>query len=148
MVAATLPAVAVLAGCAADDIPSPAMDSGRFLQYADEPVKDIRYRNFIEWHPLNREWMLLRFENDRYYVLEVDDPCVADLREVQTLRLVESMTDRLNRLDHVRVDGRDCRIREMRPIDYAAFTQDPAAPGDLPGQGELSGDSFEESGGT
>lgn len=147
MAMAIAAAVALLAGCASG-IPSPAMDSQRFLQYAGEPVSDIRYSNFIEWHPLNRDWMLLRFERGRYFVLEVSDQCVGDLREVQTLRLIEGMRDRLNRMDRVRVDGRDCRIREMRPIDYEAFTRSPEAPAGLPGQEELSGDSFEESGGT
>ncbi|MDT8408689.1 MAG: DUF6491 family protein [Wenzhouxiangellaceae bacterium] len=110
--------VVVLPACAG--LPDPS-DRNDWRSYAAKPVSDIRFSSLLEWRPLDRDSLLLRFDRNRYFVIQLQEPCISDVREANSMRLVQSMPNRLNRFDRVVIGGRNCRIEGMRPFDFEAF---------------------------
>jgi len=95
--------------------------SSGFMEFAADPVENIRFSSLIQWKTLARDWLLLRFNQNRYFIVKVAEPCLGDVREAGDLRLVPAISNRLNRFDRVVLDGRVCRIDEMRPFDHQAW---------------------------
>mgnify|MGYP006281786799 CR=1 FL=1 len=84
---------------------------------AGDPVDRMTYSALIEWYPLDRDWLMLRFNGGRNLALRVREPCVAQVREASRLQLITSIPNTLNRsADRVQLDGWTCFIDEMRPV--------------------------------
>ena len=112
-----------IGGCASykpeDILPS----DESLLQFTDEPVRDIQFSRLIEWYGYNRDHLVLRFNHQKWYALSVLEPCIADVRQARKFRLDTVVSTRLGVLDRVVVDGRTCRINEIRPLDHNAFRE-------------------------
>lgn len=114
-------ALAFLSGCAAiprGDPPS----YGDWQAESAAPVDRIRFANLIDWQPLNRDWLLLRFNGGRSFAIRPRDPCMADVREARALELVSALPNLLHRSDQVRVDGKACLIEEIRSVSPQVHT--------------------------
>lgn len=90
--------------------------------FAAEPVDEVRFASLIEWRPIDRDHLMLRFDRNRYVLVEPMNPCFADLREAEGLRLVQSVPNRLNISDRLLIDGRECRITSMRPFYFVEWS--------------------------
>lgn len=108
-------AVLLLAGCAAAPRSEPP-SYGKWRADAGEPVDRIRFSNLIDWQPLDRDWILLRFNGGQSFALRPRDPCLADVREAKSLELLSAMTNLLHRSDRVRLDHNVCLIEEIRAL--------------------------------
>lgn len=105
----------LLSGCAVaprNDPPS----YGDWREALAEPVDRVRFSNLIDWQPLDRDWVLLRFNGGRAFAVRPRDPCLADVREARTLELVSAMPNLLHRSDQVRLDDQLCMIEEIRTL--------------------------------
>ena len=113
--------LALLAGCAA---PAPVSGPGAPdpIRFAEDAVDDVRFVRLIEWRPVGRDHVVLRFDRNRYFLIEPMNPCFADLREADGLRLVQSVPNRLNINDRLLIDGRECRIVSMRPFYFVEWS--------------------------
>jgi len=114
--------MALLAGCAT---PAPTSGPGAPapMAFADDPVDDVRFAHLIEWRPVDRDHLMLRFDRNRYVLVEPMNPCFANLREANGLRLVQSVPNRLHIRDRLLIDGRECRIVSIRPFDFGAWSK-------------------------
>lgn len=110
-----------LAGCATTDPVEPAPSDASLLKFTGEPVSEIRFWELMEWHPYNREYVLLEFNQNQWYAVNVLQPCYSDVRTVNRLGLNTFVDQRLRDADRLYLDDRDCRINEIRPLDFAAF---------------------------
>lgn len=114
--------VFLLTGCAgvastgADDDPT-------FRAFTGEPVDGVRYAHVVEWHPLGRNSLRVRFDRNRHYVVELREPCVGHPRETDVLELDPPSAGRLSPNDRVLLDGRPCLIDAILPLDHAAWTR-------------------------
>ena len=113
--------LALLAGCAT---PAPTTGSGAPspVSFAEDPVDDVRFARMIEWRPVDRDHVMLRFDRNRYVLIEPMNPCLADLREAEGLRLVQSVPNRLTVSDRLLIDGRECRIVSIRPFYFVEWS--------------------------
>lgn len=103
------------AGCSAAPRTDPP-SFGDWRAESGEPVDRIRFSNLIDWQPLDRDWLLLRFNGGKSFAIRPRDPCLGDVREARTLELVSAMPNLLHRSDRVRLDGNVCLIEEMRSV--------------------------------
>ncbi|MGB0513346.1 MAG: DUF6491 family protein [Wenzhouxiangellaceae bacterium] len=113
-------ALAMLVGCAT---PAPMSGPGAPApdSFAGEPVDDVRFARLIEWRPVDRDHLMLRFDRNRYVLVEPMDPCFANLREAEGMRLVQSVSNRLHISDRLLIDGRECRIVSIRPFYFVEW---------------------------
>lgn len=112
-------ALAFLSGCAAiprSDPPS----YGDWQAESAAPVDRIRFSNLIDWQPLDRDWLLLRFNGGSSFAIRPRDPCMGDVREARTLELLAAMPNLLHRSDRLRLDGHVCLIEEIRSVPSQA----------------------------
>jgi len=103
------------AGCSAAPRTDPP-SFGDWQAESGEPVDRIRFSNLIDWQPLDRDWLLLRFNGGKSFAIRPRDPCLSDVREARTLELVSAMQNLLHRSDRVRLDGNVCLIEAMRSV--------------------------------
>ena len=108
-------AVALLFGCSATPRSEPP-SFGQWRAESGEPVDRVRFSNLLDWQPLDRDWILLRFNGGKSFALRPRDPCMADVRQARTLELVSSMPNLLHRSDRVRLDENVCLIEEIRTV--------------------------------
>ncbi len=109
--------------CACATRPPEVVSGEIFYQHAGEPVSQIRYASLIAWQPAGDSAVLMRFDRQRYYLIELGEPCPFNLRFAVRLGVDTSMPGRINRFDMVTVEGDRCRIIEMRPVDYEALQE-------------------------
>ena len=102
-------------GCAATPRSDPP-SFGDWQPESGEPVDRISFSNLIDWQPLDRDWLLLRFNGGRSFAILPRDPCMADVREARTVELVSAMPNLLHRSDRVRLDDNVCLIEEIRSV--------------------------------
>ncbi|MFU8877258.1 MAG: DUF6491 family protein [Wenzhouxiangellaceae bacterium] len=119
----SLAACALLAGCAARGPSTVPEDTPDLFELAGDPVDHVRFTKFLEWWPVNRDWLLLRFSNQQYVLVQPMDPCFSNLREAHSMTLSQASPNRLDKFDRLRLDGRQCRIVEMRPVDIDSHRQ-------------------------
>ena len=113
----------LITGCASFEPESISPSDESLLQYTEQPVRDIQFSRLVEWYGYNRDHLVLRFNHQKWYALSVLEPCVADVRSARNFRLDTVVSTRLGVLDRVIVDGRTCRINEIRPLDHNAFRE-------------------------
>lgn len=108
----------VLAACVSAEQLREGVDERRdWAERAGDPIDRISYSALIEWYPLDRDWLMLRFNGGRLLAIRVREPCVAQVREASRLQLLTSIPNTLNRVaDRVQLDGWTCFIDEMRPV--------------------------------
>lgn len=111
-------AVLLLSACATTSSPEPRPV---FLAHVGEPVRSFDYSQLVEWRVLERDWVLLHVNRNRYFAVELAQPCVADAREAVGMRLVPGSPNRLTTADRIVLRGRDCRIASIAPFDFAAW---------------------------
>jgi hypothetical protein len=118
---AALAAAVLASACGApvqpDDEPKP------WLDYAAEPVDSVRYANLVDWQPLGRNSVMIRFEGRRFFLVEIRQPCIGHVREANRLGLDTAFARTLRVNDTVRLDSYACMVGEIRPLDWRAFTQ-------------------------
>lgn len=90
-----------------------------YNKYAGEPVDQIRSFRLIGWQPAGDLSILLEARLNQWYWLDVDGPCM-DLPFAQAIGFKTTMNTLQARFDSLIVEGRPCRIRTIRPIDYKA----------------------------
>lgn len=120
----------LVAGCAATPRSDPP-SFGDWQPESGEPVDRISFSNLIDWQPLNRDWLLLRFNGGRSFAIRPRDPCIGDVREARTVELVSTMPNLLHRSDRVRLDDYVCLIEEIRSVS--------SPPDEGPLRGSVSG---------
>lgn len=108
-----------LAGCATS-APPDQISGELFYRHASDPVRQIRFANLVDWRPVGSEAVLVRFEAHRYYLFEVTGACHIDLRHSHRLSLRNQTPNQINTFDSIVLDGQQCRIKEIRPVDYEA----------------------------
>lgn len=81
-----------------------------------ESVDRVNFSNLIDWQPLDRDWLLLRFNGGQSVALRPRDPCMGDVREARTMELLSAMSNLLHRSDQVRLDQHVCLIEEIRTV--------------------------------
>lgn len=111
----------LLSGCTANPRSDPP-SYGDWRATSAEPVDRIRFSNLIDWQPLDRDWISLRFNGGRAFAVRPRDPCLADVREARTLELVSAMPNLLHRSDQVRLDDKLCMIEEIRTLSSTSGT--------------------------
>jgi len=125
---AFLALAALVAGCATNPAERDARQLALYRDHAGAPVESFPYFGRVSsWTPLGPESLAVWTSPSRAWLLEVDGAC-SDLVFAQGVQLSAS-TGRVNaRFDHVTpigtgVNSIPCRIREIRPVDVAAFRE-------------------------
>jgi len=105
----------VVSGCSATPRTDPP-SYGKWRAESGAPVGRFRFSNLIDWQPLDRDWLLLRFNGGKSFAIRPRDPCIGDVREARTLELRSAMPNLLHRSDRVRLDDNVCLIEEIRSV--------------------------------
>ena len=110
-------------GCASYNPDHIAPSDESLLKFTEEPVREVEFSQLVDWYGYNRDYLVLRFNHQKWYALSVLEPCVSDVRQVRKLELETAISRRLGNLDRVILNGRRCLIGEIRPLDHNAFRE-------------------------
>jgi len=115
---AVLVLAAVLVACTTPQQMRDAVDErASWRQRAGEPVERFNFSSLRDWHPLEHDWVMLRFNGGRNLAVQLRQPCIAHMRQARSLSLVQAMPNSLNRIaDRVRIDEWVCVIEQMLPV--------------------------------
>lgn len=125
-----LPLAALVTACAGvprDEGELSPLD--RHMAYAGDPIDRFSFPDRIRgWSPVDREHLVVRTELDKAYLLAVEPGCVG-LQHTHRIGLATTVgrTDITSGLDSVRLDEDQCRIVEIRPLDYARMREEQSA---------------------
>lgn len=86
------------------------------MQYAGEPVEEIRGFNFTRFEIVGPETVVLWVRVSEPYVVTVQAAC-PQLEWANQIAVRQSLNVLRTRIDAITVRGIDCRIREIRPVD-------------------------------
>jgi hypothetical protein len=121
LVASSLLAVMVLAGCSSGGIPKhedAAQVRARFAAYAGEPIDRMTWMGqYYSWEPIGENQLVVFTTPSDAYLLQVSGPCT-DLKFVTSIGLTSTGSTVYSRLDSVKVRHWRCPIAEIRKIDY------------------------------
>jgi hypothetical protein len=122
----------LLTACASDDAAS-ARDRVTALweKHAGAPQDRIVFPRAESWKQLGGSWIALRTQPNDFYLLRLDSVCAEALRFGTGIALTVSQQTRnmLSRSDAVLVDGMNCRIQQIRPVDRDALAAELEAAG-------------------
>jgi Family of unknown function (DUF6491) len=102
----------------------------RFLPYAGAPVDHFTWMGRFEgWQALSDDEVVIFFSANGAYLIKVWSPCsTRGLRFAKVVQLTTTVGGTVYaRSDSLRVDGANCPISEIRPIDYKRLKQDSRA---------------------
>jgi hypothetical protein len=94
-----------------------------YLEYAGEPVDHFRFWTLTSWELVGPQKLVVWPTLKEAYLLTVDQPCT-DLEWAKAISLTSSAHTVSARFDSVDVGREQCRIMEIRPIDYAKYRKD------------------------
>jgi hypothetical protein len=127
LVASSLLAVMVLAGCSSGGIPKhedEAQVRERFAAYAGEPIDRMTWMGqYYSWEPIGENQLVVFTTPSDAYLLKVSGPCT-DLKFVTSIGLTSTGSAVYSRLDSVKVRHWRCPIAEIRKVDYKRMRAD------------------------
>jgi hypothetical protein len=127
LVASSLLAVMVLAGCSSGGIPKhedEAQVRARFGAYAGEPIDRMTWMGqYYSWEPIGENQLVVFTTPSDAYLLKVSGPCT-DLKFVTSIGLTSTASTVYSRLDSVKVRHWRCPIAEIRKVDYKRMRAD------------------------
>jgi hypothetical protein len=127
LVASSLLAVMVLAGCSSGGIPKhedEAQVRERFAAYAGEPIDRMTWMGqYYSWEPIGENQLVVFTTPSDAYLLKVSGPCT-DLKFVSSIGLTSTGSAVYSRLDSVKVRHWRCPIAEIRKVDYKRMRAD------------------------
>jgi len=97
-------------------------ERARIEAYAGQPVDHFTWLGRYDgWKALSRDEALVWTTPERAYLIKVSTPC-EDLRFTARISLPSTLdTVYSNGLDHLKVRGWRCPIKQIRPVDYGRF---------------------------
>jgi hypothetical protein len=127
LMASSLLAVMVLAGCSSGGIPKredEAQVRERFAAYAGEPIDRMSWMGqYYSWEPIGENQLVVFTTPSDAYLLKVSGPCT-DLKFVTSIGLTSTGSAVYSRLDSVKVRHWRCPIAEIRKVDYKRMRAD------------------------
>jgi Family of unknown function (DUF6491) len=133
LVASSLLAVMVLAGCSSGGIPKhedEAQVRARFGAYAGEPIDRMTWMGqYYSWEPIGENQLVVFTTPSDAYLLKVSGPCT-DLKFATSIGLTSTGSTVYSRLDSVKVRHWRCPIAEIRRVDYKRMRADMRAEAD------------------
>lgn len=94
-----------------------------YLPYAGAPVDSFRFWNLTQWELVAPTKVVVWPKLQEAYLLTVDEPC-SELEWAKSIAVTSSVQRVTARFDSVKVGRDECRINEIRPIDYRKYQQD------------------------
>ena len=111
----------LLSGCAANAERKQMQDDelAVFSRHAGAPIDQIRSFRYLNWQPVGDRSLLLESRLNVWHLVDVSGPCMG-LPFAHTIAFKNQMNSLQARFDHIIVDGQQCRIETIRPVDYKA----------------------------
>lgn len=120
-----LGAAALLASCSG--IPLKERDAAqraRFEAYAGKPVDHLTWlTDYDGWEPISRDQLVLWTDINQAYLITVFRPCT-DLMFAQRIALHPTASTLYAHFDSVHVEGWNCIIKTIQPVDYKRMQRD------------------------
>ncbi|TVS13231.1 MAG: hypothetical protein EA419_02870 [Wenzhouxiangella sp.] len=117
--------LAGLAAACATTVPTEVRTGEIYQRHAsEESVSSVIYGSIRSWRPAGDEAVLIEFSRNRHYLFELDAPCRTEIPFAQSIRLITSTAQRVDRFDRIRVGESTCRILDIREVDFDAVRAD------------------------
>jgi hypothetical protein len=125
---AILLAVAALSACSGIPRQSDEQMLARYNAYAGDRVSDFRtFGSFNSWTPIDNHHVVVHTNINEAYLITVFEPCM-DLPFATRLGITSRFPNTVQSgFDSIRVGRQNCRISEIRPINYRQMRADLAA---------------------
>jgi hypothetical protein len=100
----------------------------RYSAYTGEPVSQINsYTHFDSWTPVDNEHVIIHTNVNQTYLLTLAPPCI-DMPFATRLGIKTRFPHEIQSgFDSVRVGRENCRIIDIRPLNYKQMQADLAA---------------------
>lgn len=117
-------ATCVLGGCAANAQRKQMQNDEEriYRQFAGSSIDQIRSFRYTSWQPVGDYSLLLETRLNEWYLIDVGGPCMG-LPFAHAIAFRNQMNSLQARFDYIIVDGDQCRIETIRPVDYKAAQQ-------------------------
>lgn len=91
-----------------------------YQRHAGATQNWVRYTRIRNWWPVGLSSVALQTGPSKHYLLDLTGACDLSLDRAIAIRLVTRSTNVLSEGDELVADGRRCRIRAIRSLDYEA----------------------------
>lgn len=120
-----LAAAALLASCSGIPLKKrDAAERARFEAYAGKPIDHFTWLTDYEgWEPISRDQLVIWTDINRAYLITVFRPCT-DLMFAQRIGLSSTADTVYAHFDSVHVQGWNCMIKTIQPVDYQRMQRD------------------------
>lgn len=116
-----------LAACASQ-LPR-ELRSGEIYQRhaAAEETTGVLFAFVRSWRRAGDEAVLIEFNRQQHYLVSVEPRCALEIPFANSIGLVTSTRQRLDRFDRIRIGSETCRITSIRAVDFEAAQAEIAA---------------------
>lgn len=93
----------------------------RYLQFAGAPVDEFPFWSLYQWELVGPDKVVVWSTVKNAYLLSVAQPCTK-LQRAKAIGVTSNQRHVVSRaFDFVTASGENCKIEQIRPIDYAAM---------------------------
>jgi hypothetical protein len=120
-----LAAAALLASCSGIPLRQrDAAERARFEAYAGKPVDHFTWlTDYNGWEPISRHQLVIWTDINQAYLITVFRPCT-DLMFARSIALHPTADTIYAHFDSVHVEGWNCIIKTIQPVDYLRMQRD------------------------
>ncbi|MEE4296279.1 MAG: DUF6491 family protein [Wenzhouxiangella sp.] len=119
--------LSMLAGCASTPRTDLRLADVYKRHASDETVSGVRYTSVRGWRPVGDEGVLIEFDRQRHYLFLLNGACRSEIQFAPTIVFSSTPVNRVDQFDRIALNGRWCRIQEIREVDFKAVEAEVAA---------------------
>ena len=94
---------------------------------AEEETSSVMFAFVRSWRRAGDEAVLIEFNRGRHYLFQVEPRCALEIPFANSIALLTTTSQRVDRFDRIRIGSETCRITSIREVDFEAVEADLAA---------------------
>lgn len=91
---------------------------------AQEETSSVLFGFVRSWRRAGDDSLLIEFNRNRHYLFELEPRCALEIPFANSIALLSSTSQRIDRFDRIRVGDETCRIISIREVDMDAVRAD------------------------
>ncbi len=87
---------------------------------AEEETSSVMFAFVRSWRRAGDDAVLIEFNRNRHYLFQVEPRCALEIPFANSIALLSTTSQRVDRFDRIRIGSETCRITSIRAVDIDA----------------------------